>query len=154
MREPGAVLRRLFPLLLIALLGACAVTPPPESAAPEPETPAAKPEAAAVPAPVPVPVKPPEPRLDVPEAGDIIGWNSTDLNRAFGPASLVRRDLGTEIWQYRTAECVLFLFLYQKPETGQDGGPLKVDHLEVRGNNVGAATCLTSVVRKHVMRTS
>ncbi|MBO6518766.1 MAG: hypothetical protein JJ900_12070 [Rhodospirillales bacterium] len=155
MNDAGAALRRISTFLLVALLTACAGgTPPPESSSTAPPAPVSAPETAAVPPRAPAPAKPPEPTLDVPAAEDVIGWDSATLHRTFGPASLVRRDLGAEIWQYRTDDCVLFLFLYPTPKTSSESGPLRVDHLEVRENGVGVEPCLTSVVRNYVMRAS
>jgi len=63
-----------------------------------------------------------------------------DLSRTFGNATLVRHDLGAEIWQYRTDACVLFLFLYPKD------GNLQVSHLDVRGTT-DAGACLKAVIK-------
>ncbi len=64
-----------------------------------------------------------------PKAAEIIGWQGDDLHRVFGPAALIRRDLGAEVWQYQAGGCVLFAFLYR------DGGVAKVKHLEARGGD-------------------
>ena len=142
-------------LLAILILGAGLLTGC--TATPETATPAASepvgaarntaPETAAVPTPAPEPTTPPEPEINAPAAADVIGWNTATINETFGNAGLVRRDLGAEIWQYRTRDCVLLLFLY--PRADASGTSLRVDHLHVSGNPDSAA-CLKSVVRRHL----
>jgi len=138
-----------------ALLGGCASdgTSPPETVRQTTIEAALAPEVAVLPKPPPKHTAraAPEPEIYAPEPDDVIGWSTDALNSAFGAASLVRRDLGAEIWQYRTDQCVLLLFLY--PRKGRDGAPLQVDHLDV-GNGNDAGTCLKSVVRRHVSRTT
>lgn len=118
--------------LLAALLAAgCASsteTPTTETLVPtEPEAPVRTARAA-----------PAQPAPDIPKSDELIGLNGDALRGALGKASLVRRDLGTEIWQYRTENCVLFLFLYPK-----DGTP-SLHHLDARGGDM--ETCLKTVV--------
>ena len=75
----------------------------------------------------------------------MIGWSDTKISTVLGPASLVRRDLSSEIWQYRTPDCVLFLFLYP------DGDHSKIKHVDARspdGKDVKA--CVTSVLRQRL----
>lgn len=81
---------------------------------------------------------PREPEIAVPTVAELIGQKPDALKRALGAASLIRHDLGTEIWQYRTDGCVLFLFLYPK-----DGVPA-LHHLDVRGGDM--ESCLKTVV--------
>jgi hypothetical protein len=139
------------PLSAFVLLAGCAgdtaVTP--EKA--KPEVPQHAPQTASVPAPAPAPAPPPEPMVNAPAPGAVIGWSTAALNETFGAAGLVRRDLGAEIWQYRTEKCVLLLFLYPKP--GQDGSKLEVSHLDVGGES-DADACLESVVRHHMRRST
>ena len=59
----------------------------------------------------------------------------------------MRHDLGAEIWQYRTEQCVLLLFLY--PESDRNAGPLTVRHLDISGSK-DAPACVKSVVRNHL----
>ncbi|MGJ3260350.1 MAG: hypothetical protein ACFE0S_12185 [Rhodospirillales bacterium] len=149
MNNAGAALRRLCPILLAALIAGCAGTADmPQTPAPKPEAqaPAPRTETAALP-PTPVPVPAPEIKVDAPDAAEIIGWDAAALNETFGAASLIRRDLGAEIWQYRTDACVLFLFLYPG-----SGGALQVDHLDIRGGDAKSEACLESVVRDHLER--
>lgn len=73
----------------------------------------------------------------------MIGWDDAKITAVLGAASLVRRDLSSEIWQYQTAECVLFLFLYP------DGGVAKLKHVESRNADRGdIKACVTSVLRQ------
>lgn len=80
------------------------------------------------------------PDVTAPSPEAVIGWHGAELYAALGQATLVRRDLGAEIWQYRTEACVLFVFLYP------DGNDNAVRHLDVRGD-ADPKACLKSVVR-------
>ncbi|MEX0695276.1 MAG: hypothetical protein WD075_12585 [Rhodospirillales bacterium] len=146
--KPDGSLRRLRSLGVFGafLLSACAGTAPP----PHETTTAPASSPAYKPAPViakrtPVPESVPE--INAPQPDAVIGWQQEELSRTFGTASLIRRDLGAEIWQYRTDQCVLFLFLY--PKAGST--TLQVDHLDVRGTD-DAALCLKAVVRAYAER--
>jgi hypothetical protein len=79
------------------------------------------------------------PEVKAPKPDELIGLGGGGIVKAFGPASLKRRDLGAEIWQYRADTCVLFLFLY--PEAGKS----VVRHIEARG--AAPETCIRAVVR-------
>lgn len=144
--------RWLAVFLLLTFLAGCAGTtstvPSPE--AETPSKPASKParQSAAVPVPKPAPKPKPEPEINAPKAAEVIGWDTAVLNEKFGPASLVRRDLGAEIWQYRTEACVLFLFLYP---VGSDSA-LRVEHLDARGSDAATDACLKSVMRRNMAR--
>ncbi len=146
--KPDGIFHRLRGLgvLGVFLISACAgAAPSPhepiEPAASMPTYKAAPVIANRTPAPAPMP------EINAPQPAAVIGWQQDDLNRTFGTASLIRRDLGAEIWQYRTDQCVLFLFLYPKGS----GNALQVDHLDVRGVD-DANLCLKSVVRAHAAR--
>ena len=97
------------------------------------------------------PAPAPELEVNAPAPAAIIGWRQDDLSRTFGAASLVRRDLGAEIWQYRNDVCVLFLFLY--PKGGAATGNLQVDHLDVRGTD-DQGLCLRAVVKARQNRST
>lgn len=149
MNNAAGLPRRLAAFLLLTMLAGCtgaAVAPPPVSEAPSKAAPKPAQRTSAIPAPRPKPK--PEPEINAPKAADVIGWDTAALNEKFGPASLVRRDLGAEIWQYRTDECVLFLFLYP---AGANSA-LKVEHLDARGSQTATDACLKSVVRSYILR--
>lgn len=123
-------------LFLIVALAACTVD---DGIAPPPETPqAATPttmQTARVPAqPKPVPV------INAPKPADIIGSPSSKLVAKLGSATLVRTDISAEIWQYRTEDCVLFLFLY--PGESE----MAVRHIDSRGGP-SPESCIRSVVK-------
>ena len=50
------------------------------------------------------------------DAGGIVGLDGPALERLLGNPVLVRRDAPAEVWQYRAADCVLDLFLYQETD--------------------------------------
>lgn len=136
-RRPLGVLCALgFGALMLA--GCAAQTPaptPPSSTVTAATSPTPATETAARRPPAPPPEK-----VSAPAASDVIGWDAGKLARALGTATLIRRDVGAEIWQYRTADCVLFLFLYPKADRPE------VHHLTVADGG-DADACLVSVVR-------
>ena len=124
-------------LFVLSMAGCASTEPaPPEAQKPVETTP---PKRVARTAPVV-----PEPK--VPAAAELIGLRGEALLSALGSATLVRRDLDTEIWQYRTDKCVLFLFLYPK-----DGAP-SLHHMDARGGDM--ETCLKTVVLQAKKRTA
>ncbi len=124
--------RRLLSALAVLSMAGCASPEPAAPVSQETVQPAApKKIARAVPA-------QPEPKVPAPD--ELIGLGNEALRDALGAATLVRHDLDTEIWQYRTDKCVLFLFFYPK-----DGAPL-LHHMDARGDDMD--TCLKTVVRK------
>lgn len=90
--QPSGSLRRfLFAAAALALLAACAATAPP-------------PAASLQPAAAPMPHLVPPPKLAGLSAAAIVALlGEPDFRRAEPPA---------ELWQYRSADCVLDLFLY------------------------------------------
>jgi len=135
---------RIFALGAFALLAACAGgenVSEPSSSSPSPAISSNEPEIASTPDP-----KEAVPEISAPAPQELIGLKPTDLSKTFGSASLVRRDLGAEIWQYRTRECVLFLFLYAIPE-GETSAALRVRHIDVRGKQ-SPVECVKTVVRE------
>jgi len=73
----------------------------------------------------------------------LVGLSQFDVTQALGEPSFVRKDKGVEIWQYRNADCILDLFLYES-RTG-----FKVDHSELRGshpNSAGELSCFKTIV--------
>jgi len=86
------------------------------------------------------------PDVTAPAPEALIGLKPVELSETFGAASLVRRDRGAEIWQYRARECVLFLFLYTKSVTDTSDG-LRVRHIDVRGGQ-NPTDCVKTIVRE------
>jgi hypothetical protein len=73
---------------------------------------------------------------------ELIGLGPTELQARLGDPALRRRDAPAEIWQYRSALCVLDLFLYR------EGPATRVTNAELRprdGREIPAATCLSSL---------
>jgi len=73
----------------------------------------------------------------------LIGMQGLDVEQTLGKPSFVRRDKGVEIWQYKSENCILDLFLYK------DTGGLLVDHTELRGpllDSAGELSCFKTIV--------
>ena len=101
----------LFPATAVLLLGACAEIPSPADRG------AASGEAANASAPSPAPI----------DSASLVGRGASEVAELLGEPGLKRRDPPAELWQYRSARCVLDLFLY----AGQ-GNALTVAHAETR----------------------
>jgi hypothetical protein len=81
-------------------------------------------------------------RPPVNDVRELIGLERQELQARLGDPALRRRDAPAEIWQYRSALCVLDLFLYR------DGQAVRVTNAELRprdGRELPAATCLSSL---------
>ena len=48
-----------------------------------------------------------------PDARQLVGLNGDGLTHLLGKPALLRQEAEVEVWQYRTADCVLHLFLYR-----------------------------------------
>lgn len=91
----------------------------------------------------------PPPRIALPVAppsggpGDLLGISSTKLQAEFGTPAFWRKEYGSEIWRYDTAQCKVFFFLYP---SGKD---LTVRHVETmpRGKTTAADPACISVLR-------
>jgi len=80
-----------------------------------------------------------------PDPAKLVGIDGFDVEEALGKPDFIRKDDGVEIWQYRTSQCILDLFLYQKK------GHLSVDHSELRGavaEHPADRTCFKSIVTR------
>jgi hypothetical protein len=103
-------------------------------------TPSAPPPAP--PAPATVASVTPLARPPLKDVRELIGLERHELQARLGDPVLRRRDAPAEIWQYRSALCVLDLFLYR------DGPAMRVSNAELRprdGRELPAATCLSSL---------
>jgi len=123
-----------------------------DNAGPVSAAPAAVPQIAAVPAPnVPAPTSPPtSPRY--PALDSLAGQPSSQIESLLGTPKFRRRDKPAELWQYRSGECVLNLFLYP----GIDRG-LRVDHLEIHDRNGGSPerqACFVTLLKAKAARKS
>lgn len=139
-------------LLLAASLAACGTAPSVSSPAPK----AAAHAVTVTPLspsldtrrPVPIPLPAPRQQASVPpepvagpvndDPGQLLRLSGNRVAALLGPASYVRRDGTAEIWQYRAAQCVLDVFLFQ------DDGSLSVAHVDLReraGGTIPARRC-------------
>jgi len=84
---------------------------------------------------------PPPPEVDPDE---LLGLSADDVTARLGRPTLVRRERGVEIWQYRQTDCVLDLFLY--------GTARQVEHVDLRdrGDATEAAVraCFQRMLKK------
>lgn len=137
----GDRLRRFFVLggLIAGVLAACS-TPvtPPAAIAPL--------AAAEVPAPPELPPAPAEPAaMRIPELPVLTGMGPAELVALLGEPDLRRREPPAELWQYRSADCVLDVFLYG------GSGPYRVVRSETRNRHVlppMVASCSTAFDRQ------
>jgi hypothetical protein len=125
----GGRLRRFFlpgGLIVSAALSACgtpAAGPPPVTAAP-----VAAAEMAAPPKPTPAAAAPAAMRI--PELPVLTGMGPAELVALLGEPDLRRREPPAELWQYRSADCVLDVFLYV------EGGGYRVLRSATRNRHV------------------
>ena len=61
-----------------------------------------------------------------PDVRQLVGLNGDGLNHLLGKPALLRQEAEVEVWQYRTANCVLHLFLYRDVANS----PHRVVHVE------------------------
>ena len=61
-----------------------------------------------------------------PDAQRLVGLNGDGLTHLLGKPALLRQEAEVEVWQYRTANCVLHLFLYRDVANS----PHRVVHVE------------------------
>ena len=132
-------LSRLAVVLALLTLSACAPSLPrqPDAAfLPDAPNPVAAP-VASEPEPTPAPM-PAAARLLV--LDQIAGMRSEDLAAVLGPPDFRRSEPPAELWQYRSADCVLDIFLYR------DGGDYRVAQSAVRNRHLlaGLEPCTAS----------
>lgn len=92
----------------------------------------------------PKPAKPAtaRPAMPLQDVRELIGLERSELQARLGEPAMLRRDAPAEIWQYRSALCVLDLFLYR------DGQTVRVTNAELRprdGREIPNALCLSSL---------
>ena len=92
--------------------------------------------------------RPPEvaalPPLDD-DPDQFLGLSGPGVSERLGAPALVRRDRDAEVWQYRSARCVVDLFLY-----AEEDGPLTVRHAEIRNPALTKGerrACLAAMLR-------
>ncbi len=79
------------------------------------------------------------------DPAQFLGLSGPAVSERLGAPVLVRRDRDAEVWQYRSARCVVDLFLY-----AQEDGPLTVRHAEIRNPALTRAErrdCLATMLR-------
>lgn len=80
------------------------------------------------------------------DAAGLIGLDPSQVTGMLGPADFRRTDGPAEILQYRGGSCVLDLYLYRDPSTGQ----YQVKHVEARDRSfasVAPDACISNVAR-------
>lgn len=93
---------------------------------------------------------PPEPPKVV--AGELVGQNANWLRARLGDPGLLRRDGRSEIWQYKSASCVVNVFLYPADEGASDASPETaeynvqyIDARDLKGAPANQKDCLNSL---------
>ena len=119
-----------------ALVTACAAPPAPNQlSAPLPED-----------APVSLAVVGPQPLAAGTEFKQLTGLNEAELWRLLGKPDFRRHEAPAEIWQYRSADCVLDLFLYRS------AGKYRVAYAETHNRgviSVSQTSCYAGLVARH-----
>ena len=118
------------------LLGACAAPPPaPQATAPLP-----------VHAPVSLAVATAPPPITGTEFRELVGVSESELHHRLGPPDLRRHETPAEIWQYRSADCALDLFLYRSR------GLYRVAYAEIHARGliaVSPSSCYAGLLSRH-----
>lgn len=83
----------------------------------------------------------------------LTGLDRDQLAALLGPADFTRNDGPAEIWQFRDTDCLLDVFLYLSPESGE----YRVEHVEARDRaHAGAAApaCVGTLLRERRTKAS
>lgn len=81
--------------------------------------------------------------LEAPDPRELIGLHQLPLWQRLGSPQLVRRDGDARVWQYRTEDCVLDVYLYE------DGEDFRAAHVSTRARSDGRLAskwCYWSVI--------
>ena len=137
----GKAARRVAAPLALALLSACA-TPDTQLRAADVGTAVMhQPVAAATPASLRSALPAPELKL--------IGLTAGEVDQLLGAPNHLRREQPAEVRQYRARDCVLFVFLYDRP-----AADARVEHVEARSRTtllpMADAECLQQMSGRHV----
>ena len=93
-----------------------------------------------------------------PKPEELVGLKPEEVKQILGSPALVRHDSPAQIWQYRSRDCVLDLFLYPPPAVGEAARAAKsaaseaaqtVVYFELRGRNSKQAagdSCFNALV--------
>ena len=68
-----------------------------------------------------------KPTIDLPNAATMLGKDIRALETELGQPSLLREELGAQVWQYTDQVCVLLLYLYESEDQ-----VWRVTHAETR----------------------
>lgn len=150
----GRIMQKFFALLSLATalaLGACETTGTSSVASPasaSSSSQAAGPSAPSSPAPQasltrPAPIEP----SYIPTSAELIGVEAARAETMLGAPALKRVDRGSELWQYPSAACVLFVFLYPN-----EAGDMAVNYLTASAAQAGGTVpeddaCIAAAVR-------
>lgn len=117
-------------------VGACAAGENPNANITNPEAPTALPAKPAK------PVKPAKPKVT---ADQLLGQKADWLNRRLGKPGFTRRDGKAEIWQYKSASCVVNVFLYPGESSKAEYSVLHFNTRDLKGAPVPRGACLLSL---------
>jgi len=122
------MMRKLIPLSVALMVGACVQQPVPlVTTAPL----------------VIIPSPPPKPKIT---AVQLLGQSQHWVLKNLGKPAFIRTDMQANIWQYKNSHCVLNVFLYTGEPT--DPAPAKVLHFDARdmhGHNTDRNVCLSTL---------
>ena len=83
----------------------------------------------------------------------LMGLDRDQLAALLGPADFTRDDGPAEIWQFRDPDCLLDVFLYLSPTSGD----YRVEHVEARNRSLAGAAepaCVAALLRERRTRAS
>ena len=121
-------MNRLFVLTVLLAVAACGGTP--DKAAPDVTADVAQ-----------APATPAKPKIT---AVELLGQPGVWVLTHLGQPAFIRQERSANIWQYKTATCVLNVFLYSD-QAGDDHKVLHFDARALDGSNTNRDQCLSTV---------
>jgi hypothetical protein len=83
--------------------------------------------------------------------GQLVGLSAGEVTRLLGLPRSLRHEPPAEVWQYASASCVMFVFLYEgQPGRGSSARDWRVNYIETRsradGKPVSLPDCLSGLI--------
>ncbi len=78
------------------------------------------------------------------DGSELIGLTAPAVHEALGDPQRIRREAGTQVWQYASPACVLDIFLY---EEARGSAVVHVEARDLEGQRADPSRCLGSLDR-------